>query len=145
VLLPKLTSCSSGSAQHAPSHSCARGTLPATSTYILATSMKILTVLFPQWLTSLCGKAARLSWLWKILFPIFRSKDAQERTVCPFSSPTENLSWLFPLSTKVKPFKCGINNCSSAFGDPSSCTRHRKETHGRLGAYQCPQRGCTSR
>ncbi|KAF8812226.1 hypothetical protein BYT27DRAFT_7086967, partial [Phlegmacium glaucopus] len=46
--------------------------------------------------------------------------------------------------TKVKPFVCGFNSCSASFGDPSSCARHRKETHRRVGAYRCPHPLCKS-
>ncbi|TFK68204.1 hypothetical protein BDN72DRAFT_842122 [Pluteus cervinus] len=46
--------------------------------------------------------------------------------------------------TKLKPYLCGVQNCRSAFGDPSSCARHRKETHQRLPAYRCPVSTCRS-
>ncbi|KAJ7368571.1 hypothetical protein DFH08DRAFT_28920 [Mycena albidolilacea] len=46
--------------------------------------------------------------------------------------------------TGEKPFLCGITPCQAAFGDPSSCSRHRKETHRRSGAYQCPESRCKS-
>ncbi|KAJ6539593.1 hypothetical protein B0H19DRAFT_365879 [Mycena capillaripes] len=46
--------------------------------------------------------------------------------------------------TRVKPFRCGISPCQAAFGDPSSCARHRKETHRRAGAYHCPESRCKS-
>ncbi|KAJ7180345.1 hypothetical protein C8R43DRAFT_398388 [Mycena crocata] len=46
--------------------------------------------------------------------------------------------------TRDKPFRCGQGDCKAAFGDPSSCARHRKETHGRTGAYQCPDTRCGS-
>ncbi|KAJ7930022.1 hypothetical protein B0H13DRAFT_912207 [Mycena leptocephala] len=46
--------------------------------------------------------------------------------------------------TRVKPFRCGITSCQAAFGDPSSCARHRKETHRRSGSYQCPESRCKS-
>ncbi|KAF7352579.1 Sex-determining transformer protein 1 [Mycena venus] len=46
--------------------------------------------------------------------------------------------------TREKPFRCGITSCQAAFGDPSSCARHRKETHRRSGAYQCPESRCKS-
>ncbi|KAF8165557.1 hypothetical protein B0H34DRAFT_243418 [Crassisporium funariophilum] len=46
--------------------------------------------------------------------------------------------------TKVKPFVCGFNACVASFGDPSSCARHRKETHRRVGAYRCPFPRCKS-
>ncbi|KAJ7490339.1 hypothetical protein B0H11DRAFT_1020460 [Mycena galericulata] len=46
--------------------------------------------------------------------------------------------------TRVKPFRCGINACKAAFGDPSSCARHRKETHRLAGAYRCPESRCKS-
>lgn len=51
----------------------------------------------------------------------------------------------YDLSTKLKPYVCGIQGCKSAFGDPSSCARHRKETHRNVGAYQCPHPRCKSR
>ncbi|KAF8897823.1 hypothetical protein BD779DRAFT_1492612 [Infundibulicybe gibba] len=46
--------------------------------------------------------------------------------------------------TRMKPFVCDIDGCKSAFGDPSSCSRHRKETHRTLGAYRCPYPQCSS-
>ncbi|KAL4076197.1 hypothetical protein J3A83DRAFT_4370396 [Scleroderma citrinum] len=47
--------------------------------------------------------------------------------------------------TKAKPYICGIGICKKAFGDPSSCTRHRKETHRPEGAYKCPLLDCGTR
>lgn len=47
--------------------------------------------------------------------------------------------------TKAKPYVCGIGTCMKAFSDPSSCTRHRKETHRREGAYKCTIPECGTR
>ncbi|KAL0580076.1 hypothetical protein V5O48_001935 [Marasmius crinis-equi] len=47
--------------------------------------------------------------------------------------------------TGSKPFVCGVGGCSKAFGDPSSCTRHRKETHRNADTYNCPVSNCNSR
>ncbi|EGO02030.1 hypothetical protein SERLA73DRAFT_71182 [Serpula lacrymans var. lacrymans S7.3] len=47
--------------------------------------------------------------------------------------------------TKEKPYVCGIGTCRKAFGDPSSCTRHRKETHRSEGAYQCIHPRCATK
>ncbi|KAG2155040.1 uncharacterized protein EDB93DRAFT_1130848 [Suillus bovinus] len=47
--------------------------------------------------------------------------------------------------TKAKPYVCGIGTCTKAFSDPSSCTRHRKETHRREGAYKCTVPECGTR
>ncbi|KAG1745782.1 hypothetical protein EDD22DRAFT_282412 [Suillus occidentalis] len=47
--------------------------------------------------------------------------------------------------TKAKPFVCLKEGCMKAFGDPSSCARHRKETHRSEGAYQCFLPGCGTR
>ncbi|KAG0709878.1 hypothetical protein DFH29DRAFT_1065072 [Suillus ampliporus] len=47
--------------------------------------------------------------------------------------------------TKAKPYACGIGTCTKAFSDPSSCTRHRKETHRREGAYKCVVPECGTR
>ncbi|KIL00508.1 hypothetical protein PAXRUDRAFT_38534, partial [Paxillus rubicundulus Ve08.2h10] len=47
--------------------------------------------------------------------------------------------------SKAKPFTCGIGTCKKAFGDPSSCTRHRKETHRREAAYRCIVDDCGTR
>ncbi|KAK7054195.1 Sex-determining transformer protein 1 [Favolaschia claudopus] len=44
-----------------------------------------------------------------------------------------------------KPFRCGIASCKATFADPSSRSRHRKETHELSGAYCCPVPGCRSR
>ncbi|KAG9317361.1 hypothetical protein JVU11DRAFT_1560 [Chiua virens] len=43
--------------------------------------------------------------------------------------------------TKKKPSICGIGTCKKAFGDPSSCTRHRRETHSKAG-YKCIVADC---
>lgn len=48
-------------------------------------------------------------------------------------------------SSKAKPHICGIGTCTKAFGDPSSRTRHRKETHRREGAYKCIITDCATR
>ncbi|KAH7930667.1 hypothetical protein BV22DRAFT_1124701 [Leucogyrophana mollusca] len=47
--------------------------------------------------------------------------------------------------SKAKPYECGVGTCRKSFGDPSSCTRHRKETHGREGAYKCIVPDCRTR
>lgn len=49
------------------------------------------------------------------------------------------------IHTKAKPYVCGIGTCRKAFGDPSSCSRHRKETHRAEGAYKCPLSDCGTR
>ncbi|KAH7887535.1 hypothetical protein F5I97DRAFT_841430 [Phlebopus sp. FC_14] len=49
------------------------------------------------------------------------------------------------IHSKAKPYVCGIGICKKAFGDPSSCTRHRKETHRRDGAYKCIVDECGTR
>ncbi|KAH0839828.1 hypothetical protein J3R83DRAFT_775 [Lanmaoa asiatica] len=49
------------------------------------------------------------------------------------------------VSSKAKPYICGIGTCTKAFGDPSSRTRHRKETHRREGAYKCIVTDCGTR
>ncbi|KAH7916271.1 hypothetical protein BJ138DRAFT_595855 [Hygrophoropsis aurantiaca] len=47
--------------------------------------------------------------------------------------------------SKAKPYECGIGNCKKSFGDPSSCTRHRKETHNPDAVYKCVVDDCTTR
>ncbi|KAK7060392.1 hypothetical protein VNI00_001157 [Paramarasmius palmivorus] len=47
--------------------------------------------------------------------------------------------------TGNKPHKCPAEGCGRGFGDPSSCTRHFRETHGNYALYACPIEGCTSR
>jgi len=47
--------------------------------------------------------------------------------------------------TGDRPYLCGIGKCTASFGDPSSRTRHRKETHQGLVGYKCPHPKCTSR
>ncbi|KAF8138365.1 hypothetical protein EV363DRAFT_523939 [Boletus edulis] len=47
--------------------------------------------------------------------------------------------------TKAQPHTCGIGTCTKAFGDPSSRTRHRKETHRHEGAYKCIVTDCGTR
>ncbi|KAI9513262.1 hypothetical protein F5148DRAFT_1157342 [Russula earlei] len=44
--------------------------------------------------------------------------------------------------TRSKPFKCG--SCNAAFGDPSSCARHRREIHHPRKPFRCFVEGCTS-
>uniref|UniRef100_A0A0W0GAM0 C2H2-type domain-containing protein n=1 Tax=Moniliophthora roreri TaxID=221103 RepID=A0A0W0GAM0_MONRR len=46
--------------------------------------------------------------------------------------------------TGNKPHKCPEPGCHKSFGDPSSCKRHVKETHGNYALYVCPVDGCTS-
>ncbi|KAJ6538572.1 hypothetical protein DFH09DRAFT_1177257 [Mycena vulgaris] len=46
--------------------------------------------------------------------------------------------------TRDKPFRCDLFPCQAAFGDPSSCARHKKETHRFTGAYHCPDPRCKS-
>jgi hypothetical protein len=46
--------------------------------------------------------------------------------------------------TGLKPFRCGYAGCRSTFGDPSSCTRHRKEMHTPRKPYECFFPGCKS-
>ncbi|KAG2156300.1 hypothetical protein DEU56DRAFT_906464 [Suillus clintonianus] len=46
------------------------------------------------------------------------------------------------IHTKRRPYVCNIGTCKKAFSDPSSCSRHRKETHTD-SAYQCPR--CSTR
>lgn len=45
--------------------------------------------------------------------------------------------------TGAKPHKC--NECGARFGDPSSCARHKRETHTHPGGYQCFVDGCTTK
>ncbi|KAI0005143.1 hypothetical protein BJV74DRAFT_807222 [Russula compacta] len=47
--------------------------------------------------------------------------------------------------TGSKPFKCDFTGCKSAFGDPSSCARHRREIHSPVKPFKCDFPGCTSR
>ncbi|KAF8351647.1 hypothetical protein F5887DRAFT_217279 [Amanita rubescens] len=47
--------------------------------------------------------------------------------------------------TKLKPYVCGIGDCKSAFGDPSSKARHVKEIHRTTHVNVCPVMGCTTR
>ncbi|KAF9569117.1 hypothetical protein CPC08DRAFT_290027 [Agrocybe pediades] len=47
--------------------------------------------------------------------------------------------------TGEKPYTCGLGDCKSSFGDPSSCARHRKETHRRPAGYRCPVEDCKTR
>lgn len=49
------------------------------------------------------------------------------------------------ISTGEKPYACGLGDCKSSFGDPSSCARHRKETHRRPAGYRCPIVDCKTR
>lgn len=82
------------------------------------------------------------------ILPILGTENSQKCPVSKFCYPTTSVSSLNSSScssTKVKPFVCGFNSCSASFGDPSSCARHRKETHRRMGAYRCPHPLCKSR
>jgi hypothetical protein len=46
--------------------------------------------------------------------------------------------------TGLKPFKCDFVECNAAFGDPSSCARHRREIHRPRKPFKCPVPGCPS-
>lgn len=48
-------------------------------------------------------------------------------------------------STGAKPYACKFEGCSARFGDPSSCARHKKETHRVKHPYRCCHPGCISR
>jgi len=45
--------------------------------------------------------------------------------------------------TGAKPHKCG--ECGARFGDPSSCARHKRETHSQPLGYQCLHPGCRTK
>lgn len=45
--------------------------------------------------------------------------------------------------TGAKPHACNL--CGARFGDPSSCARHRRETHTHPEGYICPANGCTTK
>lgn len=46
------------------------------------------------------------------------------------------------IHTKKKPHKCGLGGCTAAFGDPSSCSRHRREKHNGIQGFRCPVSEC---
>ncbi|KAJ3537462.1 hypothetical protein NM688_g6683 [Phlebia brevispora] len=46
------------------------------------------------------------------------------------------------IHTKKKPHKCGLGGCTAAFGDPSSCSRHRREKHNGIQGFRCPVPEC---
>ncbi|KAI0268123.1 hypothetical protein BC834DRAFT_867970 [Gloeopeniophorella convolvens] len=60
-----------------------------------------------------------------------------------FAQPTA-LKTHSNVHTGSKPFKCGHSGCSASFGDPSSCTRHRREVHQPKQRFKCIVPGCTS-
>ncbi|KAG8218542.1 hypothetical protein J3R82DRAFT_4183 [Butyriboletus roseoflavus] len=83
--------------------------------------------------------------LWEEFCTVLRSEDTLE---CPVRD--SKIDYLYVVlikrvSSKAKPFICGIGTCTKAFGDPSSRTRHRKETHRREGAYKCIITDCGTR
>ncbi|KAF8609525.1 hypothetical protein BDV93DRAFT_503838 [Ceratobasidium sp. AG-I] len=45
--------------------------------------------------------------------------------------------------TGARPHKCRFRGCKSAFGDPSSRTRHEKETHNPGAGFKCAECGDT--
>ncbi|PFH51291.1 hypothetical protein AMATHDRAFT_3144 [Amanita thiersii Skay4041] len=48
-------------------------------------------------------------------------------------------------STGEKPNRCRYSDCTAAFGDPSSRSRHEKEVHKLKGhTHRCPFHGCTT-
>ncbi|KAH8094860.1 hypothetical protein BXZ70DRAFT_1009810 [Cristinia sonorae] len=46
--------------------------------------------------------------------------------------------------TKERPHVCDVGTCRAVFGDPSSCSRHKREAHCQHPGYDCPVRGCKS-
>lgn len=81
--------------------------------------------------------------MWQGICPEFGPQDSSQYTVWIFFLTSESSKRFH--STKVKPYVCGIGTCVKAFSDPSSCTRHRKETHRREGAYKCPLPECATK
>ena len=53
------------------------------------------------------------------------------------------MTLLLSHSTGAKPHGC--SQCGARFGDPSSCARHKRETHLYPEGYQCFMRGCRTR
>ncbi|KAF9651081.1 hypothetical protein BDM02DRAFT_956179 [Thelephora ganbajun] len=47
------------------------------------------------------------------------------------------------IHTGAKPHEC--NACGARFGDPSSCARHKRETHMHPEGYQCFVAGCRTK
>jgi len=45
--------------------------------------------------------------------------------------------------TGAKPYECNV--CGARFGDPSSCARHKRETHMHPEGYQCFVDGCRTK
>jgi hypothetical protein len=80
----------------------------------------------------------------KRICPVLGPQDTPQYTVCISCLCVSGSSQRFH-STKAKPYVCGIGTCTKAFSDPSSCTRHRKETHRREGAYKCIVPECGTR
>ncbi|KII94994.1 hypothetical protein PLICRDRAFT_198722 [Plicaturopsis crispa FD-325 SS-3] len=62
---------------------------------------------------------------------------------CPKAfSQRSGLKTHMNIHTKARPFRCGLGSCTSAFSDPSSAARHRKEIHSGNRTYHCPAKAC---
>ncbi|EEB94057.1 hypothetical protein MPER_07199, partial [Moniliophthora perniciosa FA553] len=56
--------------------------------------------------------------------------DSKEPPWCEFTSlQKSNLNTHLNTHTKVQPYGCPDDDCDSAFSDPGSLTRHRKDLH----------------
>ncbi|KAI0307038.1 hypothetical protein B0F90DRAFT_1665355 [Multifurca ochricompacta] len=76
--------------------------------------------------------------------PLRGRLTAHDTPVCMLASSHISVRWQGASSTGLKPFSCGFPGCKSAFGDPSSCARHRKEMHYPRQPFKCFVEGCVS-
>ncbi|EKM59303.1 uncharacterized protein PHACADRAFT_87666 [Phanerochaete carnosa HHB-10118-sp] len=124
------------------------------SLLVVATTIVLLKVLQSRLICEYCANAYPNvpPKVWKRKGDYNRHLKIHEDTrphQCPFKGCGKTFVQNSALKTHVnthtgaKPYQC--NFCSKRFGDPSSCSRHRRENHSSLVAYCCPVDDCPTK